>query len=379
MEIIARILKGDELAKWDELVAGSPVGGVGGDIHQCSDWGRFQQTARGEDWRWWVVGMFEIRKGAAGGDERLIGGGLVLRRMMGMGKSWLYCPKGPLLDYHGPLMEMAVQAWLEAVERLARREKVVYLRVEPGLVVEGPAGFGVKVGVDWERWGMQPAHAHYQPENTLVVDLRESEEGILAQMKAKGRYNVRLAEKKGVEALRAGDSINLEDGVKAFHGLLQETTARDGFGGHTANYYLQMLHCLGHEKAELYLARYQGEIIAGVLVTFFGGRAIYYFGASGDKHRNVMAPYLLQWRAMQEAKARGCEWYDFLGTAPLRVEDGDGTAGGEFSYDSGHPWAGVTAFKLKFGGHAVNFGPGAEMIYERGWYRAIKWLKKWRR
>jgi lipid II:glycine glycyltransferase (peptidoglycan interpeptide bridge formation enzyme) len=388
--INARILKMEEMTAWDDFVLAQSRDGGPGNIHQISDWGRFQQAGRGGagmrneglghtsatplgavD----VVGVFE--------GEKLIGGGLVLKRMMGMGKCWLYCPKGPIFASSSRLrstgkkegevvMDLAVEAWLKVVDGLAKREKAVFLRVEPGLVENGPTGFGMKVDFDWKKAGLVAAHAHYQPENTLVVDLRGSEEDILAQMKAKGRYNIKLAEKKGVEVIEVGvGEIGLKEGVAAFHNLLKETTERDKFGGHTANYYLKMLEILGPERAKLYLARYEGEIIAGVLVTFFGDLAIYYFGASGNRHRNVMAPYLLQWRAMLEAKKRGCRWYDFLGTAPLKEG-----ADGEFTYDEGHEWAGVTGFKLKFGGEKVDFYPGAEKVYDKLIYWAMKMRKR---
>lgn len=389
MAIIARILGDEELALWDDFVASASHGGVGS-IHQISSWGRFQQAARGEGAKWWIIGLFETpskQNNDMMGRGKLIGGGLVLKRGLGMGKCWLYCPKGPILDYQGPAAEEAVAAWITVVDALAKEEKAVFLRVEPGLVQAGPDEVGVKADFNWRNAGFVGAHAHYQPENTVMVDLRPDEGQILAQMKPKGRYNIKLAEKKGVEVLIAGEDdaaekdvvtgkvggIGLEEGVAAFHELLLETTARDKFGGHPAGYYLNMLRTLGPAQAKLYLARFQGEIIAGVLVTFFGDLAIYYFGASGGRHRNLMAPYLLQWRAMQEARRRGCKWYDFLGTAPLIEVDA-----GEFIYDAKHSWAGVTEFKLKFGGEKVDFYPGAEKVYDGFFYLVMKLRKKMR-
>ena len=251
----------------------------------------------------------------------------------------------------------------------------------------------------WRRNGFKEAHASYQPEWTLKVDLSASEEQILKQMKPKGRYNIKVAGKKGVEVWRndpakrdeggapagrqgtmhkaqlmtnvkggraekEGETENggsrkkektLEWGVGEFYRLLRETTERDQFHGHGEQFYRDMLGVLGNKEsggsldprsgsrcatpvgndkargndmlrqaqhdrenpmAKLYLAEYQNEIIAGVIVTFCGDIATYYYGASGNKHRNVMAPYLLQWEAMKEAKKRGCKWYDFLGIAP---------------------------------------------------------------
>ena len=131
-----------------------------------------------------------------------------------------------------------------------------------------------------------------------------------------------------------------------------------------------MLEGLGPDKCKLYLAEYQGEIIAGIIVTFFADMAIYYFGASGNRHRNVMAPYLLQWVAMLEAKVRGIGWYDFLGIAP---------AGADGAVDASHAWAGVTEFKCKFGGVRVDYMPAMELVYNWPMYwamRCLKWVKR---
>ncbi len=372
MEIRAHIMGPSEYDLWDNFVLyqsqnnGSETSGGLGNIQQISDWGGFQQISKGEDWKWWIVGVFD--------DGKLIGGGMVLKRLIALRKSWLYVPKGPIFDYRHPKIEQIIGVWLAELEALAKSEQAVFLRVEPGLVKEGPMDFGNHDHFDWMKMGFRPAHAHYQPENTVIVDLKGSEEQILAQMKSKGRYNIRLAEKKGVQIMVAGEAeIDMAGGVREFCRLLIETTNRDGFSGHPEKYYLEMLKVLGPTKVKLYLASYESRIIAGIIVTFYGDLAIYYFGASSNQHRNVMAPYLLQWRAIQEAKERGLRWYDFLGTAPLEK-----TASGDYEYQAKHAWAGVTEFKLKFGGEKVDFYGGAEKIYNRIIYSAMMIKKKFR-
>lgn len=332
------------------------------DIHQLSSWGEFQ-ASKGEEWNFWIVGLFF--------DDKIVGGALVLRRSLPFGKSWVYIPKGPLLEYESENAAKAVRILLEEIRKLGKREKTVFLRLEPGLIQNGPQSFGVHVSFNWNSFGFRPAHAHYQPEHTLIVDLKPSEADILAQMKSKGRYNIKLAEKKGVKVLLAGVDITKDKAVTEFHHLLRETTERDGFSGHPKKYYTDMLEILGDDLVRLYLAEFEGKIIAGIVVTFYKDLAIYYFGASSSEYRNVMAPYLLQWEAMEEAKRRGVRWYDFLGTAPLVGSD----AG--FEYDVKHSWAGVTGFKLKFGGEKVDFYPGMELVLNRFFYwlmRARKFL-----
>jgi len=379
LEITARILEKNERPDWDNFVASHSLG----NIHQTSRWGEFQ-AARGSGWGYWIIGVF------AG--EKLAGGALVLRRRLPAGRSWLYIPKGPLLQSsygqenknrpdkkktgEGKIAaDEQLKALLKAIRELAKAEKALFLRVEPAGVLQGPPDFGERGEPNWQNFGFKPAHAHYQPEHSLVVDLRPGQEQILAQMKPKGRYNIKVAQKKGVEVLVAGEAggPTLQEGAAEFHRLLKETTSRDGFSAHSAEYYLQMLQKLGADRkdglARLNLARLEGKIIAAIIVTFYRDLAIYYFGASANSHRNVMAPYLLQWKAMQESKKRGMKWYDFLGTAPL-MESENG-----FEYDQKHAWAGVTEFKLKFGGQKVDFEKGRELILNPLQYRLLQLLK----
>ena len=151
--------------------------------------------------------------------------------------------------------------------------------------------------------------------------------------------------------------------VDAFYKILQETTKRDKFVGHKKEFYQKMLDDLSKkDMAKLYEAEYEGETIAGILVTFYKDTATYYYGASSNRFRNVMAPYLLQWHAMQEAKKRGMKYYDFLGISPPDEKN--------------HPWKGVTAFKTKFGGEIVEFVRAREYLFKPFLYWLMVVLKK---
>jgi lipid II:glycine glycyltransferase (peptidoglycan interpeptide bridge formation enzyme) len=331
-----------------------------GNIHQCSCWGRFQAAGEMRD-KFWCVGVKESGK--------MVASALVVKQKLPLGKCWMYVPRGPVMDYRGARAKEILAVLIGKIKELAKAEKAVFVRVDPGIVKKA-AGTMEKSAVNVEKLlseaGFRKAHAHYQPENTIMVDLNQAEEQILAQMKPKGRYNIKLAEKKGVKILMAGTGdYPLKKGVEEFYKLLNETTSRDGFSGHNQQYYLKMLEELG-DYGRLYLAEFEGEIIAGIIDTFFGDLGIYYFGASGNKHRNVMAPYLLQWEALKEAKRRGIRWYDFLGVAP----EGAGKE---------HPWAGVTEFKEKFGGSRIDYLPAQELVFDKPMFwlmRAGKSLKQ---
>lgn len=131
-------------------------------------------------------------------------------------------------------------------------------------------------------------------------------------MKPKGRYNIRLAEKKGVvvEEVEGNDET-----ISTFFHLMQETTTRDHFSGNTKEYYLYFMEQV--PGARLYLAKHEDIAISAGIFVFFEDVAIYYYGASTsrEEYRNLMAPYALQWKAIQDAQASGIRWYDFLGVA----------------------------------------------------------------
>ncbi len=180
-----------------------------------------------------------------------------------------------------------------------------------------------------------------QPPDTVLVDLTASPEEILSRMKGKWRYNIRLAEKKGVEVRRCG-----AEAVDAFYQLYETTSRRDGIAIHHKGYYQDLLQrscgaaADGGASVGLYVASWQGEPLAAIITLFAGREAVYLYGASSNSHRNLMPAYLLQWRAMQDAKAAGCTVYDLYGIPPTD--------------DPGHPMHGLYRFKTGFGGQNIH-------------------------
>lgn len=194
-----------------------------------------------------------------------------------------------------------------------------------------------------------PEYLRYRPskrfvhcEATIVIDLDQPEDTILAQMKPKGRYNIKVAEKHGV-VVRASRDID------AFYSLVSDTSSRDGFTPLPKDHYHRFLE---HLPGSLLLLAYspEQEPIAGLLNVLWNKQAIYYYGASSHAHRASMAPYLLQWEAIKFAKKAKCRTYDLLGIAPSSDADGS------------HPWRGITAFKEKFGGRVVNYPPEQQIV-----------------
>lgn len=195
------------------------------------------------------------------------------------------------------------------------------------------------------------------PRFTNIIDLTQNEESILEKMHQKGRYNIRLAKKRGIEIQESND-------INSFYKILETTAKRDHFHINPKKFYQTMLDTLASSnKAKLFLA-YHPESknpIAGILNTYIEDTATYYYGASDHQYRKYMAPYLLQWHAIQDAKQNNFKTYDFLGVAnPNNPKD---------------PLQGVTSFKNKFGGKTIQYKNSKILIHNYLLYILLK-IKK---
>lgn len=258
---------------------------------------------------------------------------LVIKHSLPFGLSWLEVPRGPLFEN-----EASFHKILEEIKVIADKERAVFIRFS-----------------SYQELPLQAPDTPFDhhPQTSLVIDLTQTEEEILEQMKPKGRYNIKLAEKHDVK-------IEVSEDVETFHHLLKKTGGRDDFGIHGVEYYDNMLRTFG-PHAQLLMARYEDRLVAGGIFVYLEEWGIYYYGASDHHYRNVMAPYLIQWEAIKEAKKRGCKHYDFLGIAPENSPH--------------HPWAGVTEFKKKFGGEVLNYPHAKDLVLKPVWYFLYK-LKK---
>jgi lipid II:glycine glycyltransferase (peptidoglycan interpeptide bridge formation enzyme) len=313
-------------------------------IHQIWEWGVFQSMSAVRD-KFMVIAVVDS-------SENILASALLVKQKLPFKKCWLNCPRGPVIDYQkGSETEKILATLFKKIEIVAKEENAVFLRVEPPISSDWPNPF--------KGLPMRSAHAHYQPESTLIVDLKHPPEELLKQMKSKGRYNIKVAQKHGVK-------IAVSDGgqkdIDAFYKLFSETTERDKFSGHPKKYYSDMLRILGEKKAKLYIAEYEGKSVAAAIITYFKDTATYYFGSSSGEHRNVMAPYLLHWQAILDAQNSDYHYYDFFGISPEGSQN--------------HPWAKVTEFKLKFGGDRINYFPAQEIVYRPLWYWLVRAAKK---
>jgi peptidoglycan pentaglycine glycine transferase (the first glycine) len=253
----------------------------------------------------------------------------------------LYVPKGPLLEWDNATLRRQV---LEELAALARKRGAIFIKIDPDVIlgtgIPGQPGSlenapGQDVRADMIERGWIFSNDQIQFRNTVVVDLAASEEQILERMKQKTRYNIRLAERKGV-SVRLGSPADFP----ILYRMYAETAVRDGFVIREESYYQavwQTFHRAG--CAEPLIAEVEGQAVAAVMLFHFAGRAWYIYGMSLPAHREKMPNHLLQWSAMRRAKALGCLAYDLWG-APDEFDENDSM------------W-GVYRFKEGFGGQVV--------------------------
>ncbi|MDH7487969.1 MAG: peptidoglycan bridge formation glycyltransferase FemA/FemB family protein [Anaerolineae bacterium] len=278
-------------------------------------------------------------------DSDLVAGAQVLFRRVGP-VSVAYVPKGPVVDWDNPTLVGAVVDGLHAI---CRRRGAIFLRVEPDLP-HNPDLAQRLVALKFHFAGK------VQPLSTLHLDIDRDPDEILAGMKPKTRYNIRLAERKGVQ-VREGSEAD----VSVFYRLSQITSLRDDFPIHAEAYYRDAYRIfVPSDMARLLLAEYNGEVIAGLMVFAFGATAWYMYGASSNRYRNLMPNHLLQWRAIQWARARGCKVYDFWGIPDEIGQNPDLAA--LASQRSDGLW-GVYRFKEGFGGRVVRYMGAYDFAY----------------
>lgn len=256
----------------------------------------------------------------------------VLLRRLPFGLTLAYAPH---VDYQAPELEILSRALKPRLPRgtvCLRWDLLTGTRTEGG----GAADDEEPAAADPLPLALPPPFrkppADVQPPDTVILDLSD-DETLLAKMHKKTRYNIRLAEKKGVAVEKAGVGALTE-----WYALYRETAARDKISIHSEQYYRDLF---GHAPdLSLWLARYEGRLLAGNIVLIHGKQSVYLYGASSNEHRNLMAPYALQWAALRDARDKGAAAYDLFGIPPTD--------------DPAHPMHGLYRFKTGFGGARVH-------------------------
>lgn len=250
-----------------------------------------------------------------------VAGALVLTRKLGrVPLHFLYTPKGPLLDWSNQALRERVMRDLQTI---AKQDGALFLKIDPDVVqatgVEAepdPTGQTIMAELTERGWHYSPEQIQFK--NTVMLDLTQSEDELLAGMKSKTRYNIRLAAKKGV-TVRMANPADFEQ----IAGLFQQTAERNGFLIRPQAYYLTMWQLFYRDNRLIPLvAEYEGQMLSAVMVLHTDQVAVYKDGASSDQERNRMPAYLVQWEAVRQAQARGCTHYDMWG-APDVFDESD--------------------------------------------------------
>jgi peptidoglycan pentaglycine glycine transferase (the first glycine) len=316
---------------WNELIAGLPQP----HLLQTWEWSQVKAPAG-----WQAMPMFWSSQEEAGSSRqpgKVEAAAMVLRRglpVRGFASKMcvLYVPRGPLLDWDQPALRRRV---LNDLEELARQQGAIFIKIDPDVLlgtgipgteaaIEVAGGQAVVADLRERSWFLSPEQIQFR--NTVMIDLSPSEERLLANLKQKTRYNLRLAQKKGVR-VRVG---TLED-LPLLYRMYAETSVRDEFVIREESYYQLVWRTFMGNPAlpgalqpfsEPLIAEVEGEAIAAVSVFYFAGQAIYLFGMSRPAQREKMPNYLLQWEAMRRAKSLGCTLYNLWG-APDEFNEQD--------------------------------------------------------
>jgi peptidoglycan pentaglycine glycine transferase (the first glycine) len=313
---------------WNQVIEHLP----GANFLQTEEWARIKEPVGwNPDWRTWPAQNGQVDAAAM----------ILFRSPSRLPLSIAYVPRGPLADWTN---EQQYQTILVELIQHARQKKAIFLKIDPALCIgkgipgtinDRPDAIGLKVQHYLKKSGWLFSQDQIQFRNTVEIDLAPAEDDLLMKMHPKTRYNIRLAEKKGMVVTQADPS----DWQAIYH-LYAETANRDGFIIRPWDYYKRVWDILSANGMAVCLkAQFNDVLVGAVWMVGFGKKAHYLYGMSSAEHRETMPNHLLQWRAIQLAKSQGREIYDMWG-AP------DG-----FTQDDS--LSGVFRFKQGFGGEVV--------------------------
>ena len=347
-------------SQWDEFVSSRPQA----HLLQTQPWGELKLAF---GWNVSRIGITDNRNSTVSnqtpGKDIWTGVQILLRRLP-LGLRFAYIPKGPVLPVsarsnHTGLGDPGSELWKE-VDQFCRQRRVIFCKIEPD-AWEGNSGSDFQTVEPGAAFVL--SHHPIQPQRTLVVNISGEEELVLARMKQKTRYNIKLAQKKGVV-------VHPSDDLNGFYRLMQTTAGRDQFGVHSLAYY-RRAYDLFHPRGacELLVAEYEGTPLAALIVFAHGSRAWYFYGASANDHRDRMPTYLLQWEAIRWARARGCQEYDLWGVP----DENEEVLENDFTTRKDGLW-GVYRFKRGFGGELRRAAGPWDRVYQPPLYRLYQWL-----
>lgn len=332
---MTELINEQTLAEYEDFVQNHPKG----NFAQSYLWSKQKSM-----WTWRAI--------ACRGEDGKIKGtvSFLIRKMPGFGRSMMYASRGPVCD----ISDYATMDELfAAAKELAKEFKAYVIKIDPDVPSSETefADYMTKSGFQIKGGGGE--FEAIQPKYVFRLYLNDrSEEELLASFHQKTRYNIRLAERKGVQVRICGKEM-----IPEFSRLMLETGVRDGFVTRPAEYFSDMLDNLG-EHCRLYMAFVGDKPIAGTLAIRYGDKVWYLYGASSNEDRNYMPNYLLQWSMIRWAVESGSRVYDFRGVPGDVGED--------------HPLYGLVKFKRGFNGDYTEFVGEMDLVLSKFFYRVIE-------
>ncbi len=313
---------------WNELIASLPMP----HLLQTWEWSRVKAKYG------WQPMPFVWNDPQSDSSGPPLAAAMILKRSLPLGglakkACVLYIPKGPNLAWKDSILRQRV---LGDLQLFAKRQAAIFIKLDPdvplgqgvpGTVQAAEFSTGMEIMSELKQQGWKFSQDQIQFRNTVLIDLSPTSNELLAGMKQKTRYNIRLAQKKGVTV-----RIGTLDDLSLLYRMYAETSVRDGFLIREEGYYQTVWQTFGTSSPgapshvtpfhEPLIAEVAGEPVGAVSVFYFAGQAIYLFGMSRDDHREKMPNYLLQWEAIQRAKTLDNKIYNLWG-APDKFDQSD--------------------------------------------------------
>lgn len=302
---------------------------------QSSIWSDFQEATNKNCWHLAIKNHDQILATAS-----------VVEHDIFAGLTYLYCPRGPVVDptlsqkEKDEVIKLLLGQLREITIKTKNRDEV-FAKIEPTFVSSAIEEVCVKT-------------SGIQPENTLLINLHQSKQQLLTSFHSKTRYNIKLASKNGLVVKKLD-----KEALSAVWPLFNKTSTRSNFRLHDKNYYEKMLTI---PTCQLWSVEHGNNNIAVAITAYFGDTITYLHGASDYQYRSLMAPYLLHWEIINWAKENNFRWYDLHGIAPANQPQ--------------HPLNNVSRFKLGWGGITVNYPGGYDVVYSTGLYHGYKFVRK---
>lgn len=330
-----------EKENWNKFLIENQAGFL-----QSFEWGQFQEKNKKKVWRFKIERKKEILAQA-----QIIKEVFCFKKSFTLPFCHFYIPFGPIFKKGlcSAEKETSLNLIFKQIKALAKKESAVFLRIEP----QSPLP---------QKPILSDSPKRVQPQKTLILGLEKSEQELLKNFHFRTRYNIKLAQKKGVK-LRLVDNQTRDIGKysEVFYNLLSKTAKKQGFSIYPKTYYQNLLDInTEYFQSKLFLAEYENKIISANIVVFFNQRASHVHGCSDYRYRFLKAANFLQWQQILEAKTKKCKDYDFWGINEQK-------------------YPGVSSFKKGFNGKEFEYPKGKDLIFNENWYKLYNLFRKTKR